>query len=321
MKPAGYLITLSVVLILNFFIPRLMPGDPFTFLSSDPDGVTIVYTPEQIEKFKGYYGMDKPLTEQFISYFSNLVSGDIGYSIYYNDDVIDVIASRALWTISLVIISLSLAGIAGIITGAISAWFRDHLIDRSLYSFMILFSEIPAFITAIILLFAGGAWLGWFPLSGGATPFRGYTSGWDKISDIVMHAVLPVTALVFARLGEFYLLARSSMITVLSKDYIRTAKGKGLLKRRIIFIHALKNAAPPVVTRIFISLGTVFGGAILVENVFRYPGAGFLLREAVLVRDYPLIQGLFLFVAVSVLIMNFTADMLYGKFDPRVRVS
>lgn len=318
MKFHGYILTLFAVILLNFFIPRMMPGDPFTFLSADHDNVSIVYTPEQIEKFKGYYGLDKSYAVQFYDYLKKLCMGDMGYSIYYNDNVVNVIAKRAVWTLALVLAALFLAGGAGIILGSISAWLRDGVFDRVTYSLMIIVSELPAFIVAIVLLFAGGAWLGWFPLSGGSTPFAEYDTHLERLADLLHHALLPLLALVIAKIGDFYLLSRNSMLTVLSKDYIRTAKGKGLGRGRIIFIHALKNAAPPVVTRLFVSLGTLFGGAILVENVFRYPGAGFLLREAVMVRDYPLIQGVFLFVAFMVLSMNFAADILYRKLDPRV---
>lgn len=295
-----------------------MPGDPFTFLSGGTDEVTVSYSAEQIEKYKEYYGLDKPLVSQYVSYLGQLLQGDIGYSIYYHEDVLVILGKRVLWTISLVVVSLLLSCLFGIVLGSLSAWNRDNGIDRVLYFFMICFSEIPAFLIGLLLLFIGAAWLEWFPLSGGMSNFIVFSSPFYKVMDLIHHAILPVITLVLARLGSFYMIARSSMLTVLSKDYMRTAQGKGLSKTRIIFAHALKNASIPVITRVFLNLGTIFGGAILVENVFNYPGVGQLMRESVMMRDYILIQGIFLFFAIAVLFMNFIADLLCRKLDPRI---
>ena len=139
------------------------------------------------------------------------------------------------------------------------------------------------------------------------------------ILDILHHAILPVMTLSIAKLGEFYLISRSSMLSVMSKDYMKTARGKGLKSRRILFRHGLKNSILPVITRIFLSLGSIFGQAVLIENIFNYPGIGTLMRQGVMVRDYVLIQGIFLFVAITVLTMNFIADLIYKKLDSRVR--
>lgn len=317
-KTAEYAVTFFCIITLNFLLPRLMPGDPFTFLSANADEVAVIYSEEQLAKYKAYYGLDKPLAGQYISYLGNLLQGNLGYSIYYHEPVLAIIGRRALWTVPLVLASLALSCTAGIILGTISAWLRDKPADRILYGGMICFAEIPSFIVGLLLLFAGAAWLGWFPLSGGITPFAVFASPLDRAWDILHHAALPVLTLALARLGEFYLITRGSMLSVLAKDYMRTARGKGLSSTRILFGHALRNAAIPVVTRVFLSLGTVFGGAVLVENVFNYPGVGQLMRESVMLRDYVLIQGIFLFFAVSVLFMNFMADLIYRKLDPRV---
>ena len=317
-KGIEYLITFFCIITLNFFLPRCLPGDPFTFLSGEVDEVTVACSEEQLAKYKEYFGLDKPLSSQYADYLGNMLQGNIGYSIYYNEDVLVILAKRVPWTIMLVVVSLVLSCALGIFLGSLSAWNRDNAIDRLLYFLMICFSELPAFLTGLVLLFVGAAWLGWFPLSGGMSTFVKFASPWHKAFDLAQHAVLPVITLVLARLGSFYMISRSSMMTVLSKDYMRTAKGKGLSKHRILFVHALKNAAIPVVTRVFLSLGTVFGGAVLVENVFSYPGVGQLMRESVMMRDYILIQGIFLFFAITVLTMNFVADLLYKKLDPRV---
>jgi len=310
--------TFFVIITLNFFIPRLMPGDPFIFLSSSEGQITTTYSEEQIAKYKAYYGLDKPMVVQYTSYITNLLKGNIGYSIYYNNSVINIIGKRMLWTVSIVLAAILVSCLIGTVLGSLSAWYRDGVFDKVLYSFIIAISEIPAFIIGIVFLFILAAKLGLFPLSGGMKTFANYSCFADHITDILHHAFLPVLTLSIARLGEFYLLSRNSMVSVLTKDYMRTARAKGLRNRRIIFRHALKNAMLPIVTRIFLSLGSVFGGAILVENVFNYPGVGHLMREAVMVRDYVLIQGIFLFVAVTVLTMNLLADIIYRRLDPRV---
>lgn len=317
-KTAEYLITFFCIITLNFFIPRLMPGDPFTFLSSEEGSVIVTYSQEQIERYKSYYGLDKPVLEQYMNYMMKLFRGDIGYSIYFNESVVKLIVNRAVWTIPIVFVSIILSCFAGTVLGCLSAWYRNGYIDKILYFIMITFSEIPSFLVGVFFLFVLAAKLGWFPLSGGMSVFTQYDTPFLKILDIVYHAFLPVLTLSLARVGEFYLLSRNSMISVLSRDYMRTAAAKGLGNARILFRHALKNAILPIVTRIFLSLGAVFGGAILVENVFYYPGLGRLMREAVMVRDYALIQGIFLFVAVTVLTMNLLADIIYRKLDPRV---
>ncbi len=317
-KTFEYFITFFVIITLNFFIPRLMPGDPFTFLSASEGQISINYSEEQIDKYKAYYGLDKPLLVQYTDYISNLTTGNIGYSIYYNDSVISILCKRMLWTICIVVLAIGISCLIGTILGSWSAWHRNGLLDKLLYSIMIAISEIPAFLIGILFLFILAAKMELFPLSGGMSVFANYNSLADKAADIIHHAVLPVLTLSIVRLGDFYLLSRNSMISVLSKDYMRTARAKGLSKARIIFRHALKNSMLPIVTRVFLSLGAVFGGAILVENVFKYPGLGLLMKEAVLVRDYVLIQGIFLFVAFTVLTMNLLADVIYRKMDPRV---
>ena len=315
---AEYILVFIIIISLNFLIPRLMPGDPFTFLSSDEGSVHSSYSDEQIEKYKAYYGLDKPLLQQYIDYISNLFRGNLGYSIYFNDTVVSIISKRVVWTVGIVFVSIVISSILGVFLGAFSAWHRNNWIDKIIYSIMIIFSEIPSFLIAMLLLFVLAAGTGLFPLSGGITVFGQYENVFENIMDIVHHGFLPVLALLLCQTGGYYLLSRNSMMTVLSKDYMLTAEAKGLEDRRIIFRHGLKNAILPVITRIFMNLGTVFGGAILVENVFNYPGVGRLMRQAVMVRDYVLIQGIFLNVCILVLTMNFLADIVYRKMDPRV---
>lgn len=313
-----YLITLIVIITLNFFLPRIMPGDPFLFISSE-QGQDVMYSEEQRQMYLEHYGLNKPAGEQYLSYLQKFLGGDLGQSLYYNEAVLNLILRRFLWTFFLVITAVVISTVLGMVLGSLSAWYRESPIDKIIYFFLIIFSEIPAFLLGLILLFIFGAALGWFPLAGAVSHFKDFNSLWGKLADIMHHAVLPIIALSISRLGGTYLLGRNSVASVMKKAYVQTAKAKGITKMKIFIRHVIRNALLPVVTRVFLSLGSLVGGAILVENVFAYPGLGLLMREAVMFRDYPLIQGIFLLVTIFVLTANFLADFVYKKIDPRIK--
>ena len=316
-KISEFIITLLVIITVNFFLPRIMPGDPFLFLSAE-QGQDVMYTEEQRQQYLEYYGLNQPMGKQYISYLKKLIQGNMGYSLYYNQPVVNLIGHRLIWTFFLVIAAVLISTCLGMLLGSLSAWFREKWIDKFLFFNLIIFSEIPSFLLGLILLFIFAADLNLFPLSGAMTHFKEFNSWWVQLFDILHHAALPIIALSVARLGSFYLLGRNSVTSVLQKDYIKTARAKGLSKIRIIFNYVIRNALLPVITRMFLSLGSLVGGAILVENVFDYPGLGQLMRQSVMVRDYPLIQGIFLVVSILVLTANQLADLVYKKIDPRV---
>jgi peptide/nickel transport system permease protein len=319
MRLIEYAITIWVVITLNFLLPRLIPGDPFLVLTSQSaEDEEIVLSEEQREFLFHYYGLDQPVYKQYFIYLGELFRGNMGFSVYYKQPVSHIVMHRLPWTVFMVLSSVILSTLIGTILGCFSAWRREKWVDKFLFLFMIFFSEIPSFLLGLILLFVFAAGLGLFPLAGAVTHFADFQSGWEKAWDVLHHAFLPIAALTISHLGGTYLLGRNSMTTVLEKDYLRTAWAKGLPKKRVIFRHALKNALLPIVTRVFLSLGSLVGGAILVENVFSYPGLGTLMRESVRVQDYPVIQGIFLVVTVCVLLANFLADVVYRKIDPRV---
>jgi len=295
-----------------------MPGDPFTVLSADEGEVHTTYSEEDIQRYRAYYGMDKPLIIQYTSYMGKLLQGDLGYSIQFKQHVTSVILDRIPWTLFLVCTGVVLSTSIGVFFGVISGYKKNTALDKSFYSFFITLSEIPGFMIGLLLLFFFGAYLNLFPLSGGMTHFQTYTSMWEQVLDILHHAVLPIMALTITGIGGFYLIARNTMVSIIDKPYMMMAKAKGLSRIRILFYHGLKNAFLPIVTRIFLSFGQAMGGALLVENVFNYPGIGRLMREAVTLRDYPLIQGVFLFMTLFVLMMNYLSDVVYKKLDPRV---
>lgn len=313
-----YLVTLMIILTINFFLPRLMPGDPFLHLSGEAGMEVVTFTEEQREYFIAHYGLDRPLSEQYLRYLTGLLRGDLGFSYYYKADVAGIILGRIPWTLLMVTAATFLSLLLGILLGSFSAWRREAWQDKATYLFMIIFSEVPVFLLGIMLLVVFAAGLGLFPLSGAMTHFSGYT-GWEKATDVLHHAILPIITLSLARAGGIYFLVRNTLTTVLAKDYMRTARAKGLSEGRIRYRHALKNALLPLVTRVALQLGGMVGGAVLVENVFAYPGLGRLMQEAVFVRDYPLLQGIFLVLAFSVLTANLLADLLYRVLDPRTR--
>ena len=316
---ARFAITLLIILALNFVLPRMMPGDPFSTLSSDVQGEEIVImTEEQREYYNHYYGLDLPLHEQFILYLSNLARGDLGTSILYKMPVAGVILLHLPWTILIVFSATALSTIAGAALGTISARRRNSGTDRIMMAGLVAFAEIPSFLLGLILLLVFSVHLKLFPLAGAVTPFADYTSILDQAGDILYHAFLPIVTLALAQLTAVYLLTRNTLMTVSTKDYIRTARAKGLGERRVWIRHALRNALLPVVTRTGFAVGMLMGGAVLVETVFSYPGIGSTLRAAVVGRDYPLIQGILLVVAVSVLLCNLVVDRVYQHLDPRV---
>ncbi|AKB81814.1 Oligopeptide transport system permease protein OppB [Methanosarcina barkeri 3] len=311
--------TLLVILVINFFLPRMMPGDPFSTTSADEVGEEIiVMTEEQHLYYVNYYGLDRPLYEQFLSYMKNLITGNLGRSIYYKMPVSDVIMLHLPWTILIVVSATVISTISGVVLGTLSAKNRKKGSDRIMMTGMIAFAEIPSFLLGLILLLIFSVYLRFFPLAGAVTPFAHYNGPTDQVLDILYHAFLPVLTLSLSQLTGVYLLTRNTLITVTTKDYIRTARAKGLGEKNVWIRHALRNALLPVVTRTGFMIGIMMGGVVLVENVFSYPGIGMTLRSAVVGRDYPLIQGILLIIAVSILICNLLVDKIYGKLDPRV---
>jgi len=297
-----------------------MPGNPF---SSEDDVYDQAYTidtmtKEQAAYLRNYYGMDKSLEKQILSYLVNLCHGDMGYSIAYKQKVTSLILNRLPWTLFVVLVSLLLSSLLGSIIGAISAWYRNSFLDKCLYTTSILVESVPSFVLALLLIWLFAITFHCFPMAGGQTPFVYYNSSLTLIFDMLFYAALPIATLVISRLGEFYLLSRNSMLTVLTREYIRTAKAKGIGHRAVLFRHALRNAILPIVTRVCMSIGTLFSGSILVENIFAYPGVGLLMGNAIANRDYVLLQGIFIFISVSILCMNQLSDLIYCKLDPRV---
>jgi peptide/nickel transport system permease protein len=310
-----YGIAFLIILALNFFLPRMMPGDPLTAIYGDEAlvAMTPVLKAHLVERF----ALDQPLWQQFTTYIAALFRGDIGWSYFYNAGVLKVILGRLPWTLLVVGTSLVLATLLGIVLGIESGWRRGSRTDRTLLTGLMSLNGFPDFFLGLVLLIVFGVLLGVAPLSGALTPYAGL-SGLALVLDVLKHMALPVAALTAAYLAGGYLLTRNTMITVLKSPFMTTARAKGLSQKALKYRHAGRNSMLPILTMTGIWLGRVVTGALFVELVFAYPGVGQLTYQALLARDYPVIQGVFLMVAISVLVVNFAVDLLYPKLDPRV---
>jgi len=307
-------ITIFAVLVFNYLLFRVLPGDPLSMMMRNPKA-----TPEMIEATKQLFGMDKPWYVQFYLYFKNLLSGDLGISFFYKQPVGSVIASRIMPTIIMVGLAEIIAIIAGIAIGIVAAWKRGTRVDVGTLGFSLITYSMPTFWLGMVMVVVFSVNLHLLPTSGILTPGMSFSSVAAMVSDYVRHLILPMLTMSIVLIGEYALTMRNTLIDGLSEDYITTAKAKGFGNSYILRKHALPNAMLPMVTIIAINLGLVVGGTVQVETIFSWPGLGSLMYEALKARDYPLLQGVFLLVTVSVVVANLIADITYSYIDPRVK--
>lgn len=311
-----YFFLFLLLLSVQFFLPRYLPADPFFFLASDGSDV-VSYTEEEIIKYKEYYGLHKPLIEQYFSYIFGILRGDLGYSIYFKEKVMSLILKRFIWTFGIIIFSMGISFLVGIFLGSFSAWKWETKIDDILYQIMVILSEIPSFIIAnIILMFFIIRWRV-LPTAGGMTPFIEVSLSWNFLFDLIKHAVLPSLTLSLLRLPDFYFISRASMIQELQKKYVETAEAKSLTSYTIVWKHCFPNAMNPILTRFLLSMQMMFNASLIVENVFRYPGIGKLIRDAVYYRDYLLLQGIFFMITASILGLSILGEKYYQRMEKR----
>ncbi len=317
-RTLGYIISLWAILTLNFLLPRWLPGDPLAALL-DPESSDYVFNSQVREVLEAYYGLDRPLTQQYADYLTGAVTGDLGQSIRLNQPVSDLLREHLPWTLLLTFTALGIASLVGIVSGSEAAWRRSSLLDKTLVTASIIASNAPVFFTGMILLIIFGVKLDWLPLAGGRTSFARYDTTWDAVQDYGEHLVLPALTLALALIGSKFLLVRNTMIGVLGEDYMFVARAKGLPARRIKHRHALRNAILPFIHHLAAHASFALTGALFIETLFNYPGMGRLIFESVVARDYPVIQGVFLVVSVLVLSANLLADWLTYRLDPRIR--
>jgi peptide/nickel transport system permease protein len=328
LRKGGFsILTLIVVLIFNFFLFRIVPGDPVQMM------VNPRMRPETIERVFVLFGLDKPLwmnpdkfketgrildlfDSQFFRYGKNLLQGDLGVSFRLKTPVSKLIKDRLGPTV-LLILTGEIAGIVlGSILGILAAWKRGTAIDTSALIVGLTTWALPAFWLGIVLLIIAK---GQLPSGGFITPGMVFESKVDKWIDIGKHLILPASTLALLLFGAYMLIARNASLEVLAEDYILTAKAKGLSTMRILKNHTLKNASLPLVTIIALDLGYALGGMIQIETIFSWPGIGRLMYDSIAQRDYPVLQGVFLVLAVGVITANFLADLTYVMLDPRVK--
>lgn len=310
--------TLFLAITLNFFLPRLMPGDPIALIA----GISVVQLGEErIAALRHQYGLDKPLIEQYGIYLSRLAQGDLGESYRYSGGrtVLGILGERFGWTLLLVASSLTIATLGGTVLGAWSAWHHGSKRDVGLLGIFFVLRSIPAFWMAMILIPIVA--IQWKLLPVGDSYSFPRLSGREGVIDIVQHAILPITVLTLAYIPTVFAITRSAMLGEIGVDYIRTARAKGLSDQVVLYRHALANALLPVITVVALDVGQLLGGVLLIETVFNYRGIGSMMFEAVKSRDYPLLQGGFLLFTVGVLTINLFTDWLYTRLDPRVRDS
>lgn len=312
-----YAITMFVVVTVIFAIPRAMPGDPIA-ARQDPNDSLYVSDEETRARLLAYYGLDRPLVEQYGSYLRRIAGGDLGWSISRNAPVADLIRQHLPWTILLMATAMAISSSISFMAGVGAAWRRGKPRDRVLVVLMTGARSIPEYALAAVLLIVFAVIVPVFPLYGAKTPFAAYASPLAKVIDIARHMALPVIALTLGLMGNKFLLVRNTTIGVLGEDYMVLARAKGLGDRRLKFHHAGRNALLPFLTVLGIQVGFAVGGSVFVESVFAYPGMGTLILRAVEQRDYPVLEGCFIVLATAVLVANLFLELIYTRLDPRV---
>jgi peptide/nickel transport system permease protein len=313
-----YLVALWASATLNFFIPRLSPGDPVSALLARSHGHI---SPSGIHALEIQFGLSHDsVFSQYGQYLNNMLHGNLGISFTTFEPVTSIIARDLPWTLALVGSALIISFVIGTVLGVAVAWWRGSKADTILMPAFTFISAIPYFWFALALVFIFGYTLNWFPPLGGYDIYS-YTPGWDLgfFFSAFQYAILPAFTIVIGSIAGWMLGMRNTMISTLSEDYVLMAEAKGLSRWRVMATYAARNAILPNITSFALSLGFVVSGSLLTEIVFNYPGIGYALVQGVETKDYPVIQGLFFIITLAVLVANFLADLAYVLLDPRVR--
>ncbi|MDR2295029.1 MAG: ABC transporter permease [Microbacterium sp.] len=306
------LLTIWFAVTVTFLLLRILPGDPALALAS----------PNMTEDIRAtilqQYGLDQPLIVQYGLYMWQLVQGNLGMSFTQSVPVVDVIMQRLPWTLLLTLTALALTIIIGIPLGVAAASHKGRATDRVVQILGVTGQSLFVPSVGILLLFVFGLFLGWFPIGGA---FDNGVYGMDWYLSVARHLVLPAVSLMLVQIGSYVLTMRSTLIDALGEDYVTLARANGLPYRQILWKHALRNALLPTTTLIGLQLGFLVGGAVLTETVFAYPGVGRGIYDAVTQLDFPVLQGAFLMLALTVVVANMATDIIYGYLDPRVKTS
>jgi ABC-type dipeptide/oligopeptide/nickel transport system permease component len=303
------------ILVLNFLIVHMVPGDPLHALLGD-----FPVPPEYAAQIRAEFGLDQPIFTQLGLYLWNLAHGNLGFSFANRSPVLDLILARLGPTLLLMLPALTLAAIFGVVLGVTAAPRAGSLPDTALTAVSLFGYSVPIFWLGQMLVIVFAIQLGWLPVQG-MTSMRDELHGLDAVLSVLQHLVLPAFSVMIFYIAIVSRVARASVAEALHHDYVLTAKAKGLSRRAILWQHVLPNAMIPVITVIGYNFGQSLTGAILVETVFGWPGIGNLFITSITNRDYPVLQGIFLVTSVSVVVINILTDLLYAFLDPRVRSS
>ena len=301
--------TIPVMLVVALFVFSLLyiaPGDPAAIIAGDQA------TPADIERIRASLGLDRPFLVQFGEWAWRILHGDLGTSIFTNLPVLDLIKQRIEPTVSLMLVTLVLAITIAVPLGVVAAWKAGSIIDRLVMLFAVFGFSVPVFVISYLLAYVFALQLDWLPVQGYTPISQGF---WPWLQNLI----LPSIALGAVYIALIARMTRATMLEVLAQDYIKTARAKGIGQGGILFVHALKNAAVPIVTVIGLGIAVLIGGAVVTESVFVIPGLGRLTVDSILRRDYPVIQGLVLLFSFAYVIVNLGIDLLYTLIDPRIR--
>ena len=297
---------MAVVALFVFSLLYIAPGDPAAIIAGDQA------TPEDVARIRASLGLERPFLVRFVEWSGQILRGDLGTSIFTNLPVSQLIAQRIEPTLSLMIVTLILSISLAVPLGVVAAWKAGSWIDRAVMAMAVFGFSVPVFVVAYLLAYVFALQLDWLPVQGYTPIANGF---WPWLQNLI----LPAIALGFIYIALIARITRATMLEILSQDYIKTARSKGLGQRAILFIHALKNAAVPIVTVIGIGIALLIGGAVVTESVFVIPGLGRLTIDAILRRDYPVIQGVVLLFSFTYVLVNLGVDLIYTLIDPRIR--
>ncbi len=296
-----------VVALFVFLLLRLSPGDPAAVIAGD------YATAEDVQKIREKLGLSEPIVVQFVTWLGSLIQGDLGTSIFSNKPVTELIAQRLEPTLMLALTTIIFSILVAVPLGTIAAFRAGSWIDRLVMLFSVGGFSIPVFVLGYILIY-------YFSITWRILPVQGYRSPFeDGMLPFIQHIILPTLTLSVIYIALLARMTRASVMEVLEEDYIRTARAKGLSEVKILMRHALGNAAVPIVTVIGIGIALLIGGVVVTESVYNIPGLGRLVLDAVLARDYPIIQGLILFFSLIYVLLNLIIDLTYTLFDPRIK--
>ncbi len=305
------LVLILLLIVINFFLIHLAPGDPVYYLAGQSGDE------QYYQLIRQKFGLDQPLTTQLWVYLASVLRGDLGFSLSYQQPVSAVILARVPATLLLILSAILMASIGGVLLGVEAARRENSFYDRAFNTFALLGHSVPSFSIGHLLLLFFALYLGLFPAQGMISANQNST-GIAYFLDLLYHLALPGLTLAIVQLAQIMRLTRAAMLDVLNENFIFTARAKGLSERRVLYVHALRNALLPVVTIIGSDLGMLLSGAVLIETVYAYPGLGRLTLEVLAARDYPVLMGLFLLISIAVTAMNFVTDIVYPLVDPRI---